>query len=394
MVRTGTYAVPILPLFLVSAFYAGAPYHVGPLEVIALWIAGLAISYLLIAFHEAGHAIAARLLGIEIDTVTIGHWRKLLAFSLARVKIVVRAAPASGYVAIKPDFKRHPFWRNAIFLLAGVVAEGAVVGAVALTSCPATLLSFGDLLWAFARIDVVCIGGFQIFSNLLGRRGWVGGAIASTDVLQLRQLWKHREATPEQIQLLADLQECSVASKARDWPRAISRAQAIISRDPDNLDLLFYLGQMHLEAGDTAQAESIWRDLLKRPSLQPSSQARILDSLCCLALYDSRMDLLAEAEGWSAQALGISPHSITLKGTRGGVLIELGRIEEGIALLEEVMKRSECPLDHAISSAYLAKAHAQKGNREQSVRWLRKATELNPSHVVVERIARELAQRE
>jgi tetratricopeptide (TPR) repeat protein len=149
------------------------------------------------------------------------------------------------------------------------------------------------------------------------------------------------------------------------------------------------LGTLLAESGDTAAAEAHMRALLKQPSgfLQ---KAGLLDSLCCLPLFHGRKDLLAEADAWSNEALSYSPKAITLKGTRGSILIELGRIDEGIAMLTEVFKRSECPIDHTISAAYLAKAYSAKGLTNESNQWLEKANVIQPENTVARRISKEL----
>ena len=101
-------------------------------------------------------------------------------------------------------------------------------------------------------------------------------------------------------------------------------------------------------------------------------------------------DLLPEAEAWNNEALRYAPDAITLKATRGGLLIELGQIDKGIVLLREVIKRSECKIDQTIGFAYLAKACAAKGDPTEAQRWIEKACAIDSEHFVVKRIASEL----
>jgi predicted Zn-dependent protease len=73
--------------------------------------------------------------------------------------------------------------------------------------------------------------------------------------------------------------------------------------------------------------------------------------------------LLAEMEQWSLRALQLGPEVRTLVGSRGAVLIELGRYQEGKALLEGVAFTVDTePFDVLMSSIFLARAEHALGN--------------------------------
>ncbi len=118
MLHAWTFMAPVLPLTLMSAFYRDVMnYQCPPHETALLWLVGLLVSYALIIIHEAGHLLAARLVGIEIESVTIGHWRKLVTFNIRTLKVTLRAAPASGYVMQKSALKHTSISATVFFLL-------------------------------------------------------------------------------------------------------------------------------------------------------------------------------------------------------------------------------------------------------------------------------------
>jgi hypothetical protein len=100
--------------------------------------------------------------------------------------------------------------------------------------------------------------------------------------------------------------------------------------------------------------------------------------------------LLKESDAWSAEALRYAPNAITLKGTRGSLLVEFGRTDEGISMLQDVLKETDCPLDHVISSAFLAKAFWITADFPRAEHYLEKAERLDPGHCAVRRIKAEL----
>lgn len=388
----GTYLAPLIPLAIVTAAYDPMSYRATLVDLVVLWLLGLALSYAMIAIHEAGHCLGARVAGIAIANVTIGHWRKLVTFRLGTMTVTLRAAPASGYVMPKNAPKNFSTPRMILFLLGGVVAEGGCVAWVWAMESPPGIASLGDLVLVFFRISVLWTGGWHVLFNLLPAEGWAAGEVHANDGRQLWRLWTERHTRPLQRAFLADAHRLNALCEAQDFPAALQWVETIVVRYPEEkAQLLPALARLHGECGAPAKAEAVWRDLLKEPVVSPSRTAEILDSLACLALYEGRSDLLGEAEAWTTEALRCAPNAITLKGTRGGVFIELGRIDAGIALLQEVIRRSECPIDQAISAAYLAKAYASQGDENEAQRWLKRAVALDGRHRMVQRIVQQLA---
>ena len=151
---------------------------------------------LLIAIHEYGHLLAAKLCGIPVSRFSIGFGPKLFAFKLAETSYWFSLIPFGGYVlpALKDtDFRRLPIYKRITFALGGPVANiaGAFVGLfviglsqfslgpVQAVSFAATQLMIGlqqqlhGLLTLFADfrqvsgiVGVVAVGGAQFASSL------------------------------------------------------------------------------------------------------------------------------------------------------------------------------------------------------------------------------------
>ncbi len=58
-----------------------------------------------------------------------------------------------------------------------------------------------------------------------------------------------------------------------------------------------------------------------------------------LVIVAQLMDYLPDADTCSQAAIALQPDAITLKGTRGSILVELCRVEEGVAMLEDVFPK-------------------------------------------------------
>jgi membrane-associated protease RseP (regulator of RpoE activity) len=87
------------------------------MTVVALLVAVLILAAT-IALHEFGHLIAARGLGVEVESYSIGFGPLLYARKARGVSWQVRALPLGGYVRT-PGLDGAPPWRQAAVCLAG-----------------------------------------------------------------------------------------------------------------------------------------------------------------------------------------------------------------------------------------------------------------------------------
>ena len=88
---------------------------------------------LLIAIHEYGHLLAAKLCGIPVRRFSIGFGPKLFGFERGETSYWFSLIPFGGYVLPaleETDFRRLPTYRRTTFALGGPVANiaGAFVG--------------------------------------------------------------------------------------------------------------------------------------------------------------------------------------------------------------------------------------------------------------------------
>lgn len=93
--------------------------------IIALIVLGL-----LVAVHEGGHFIAARMCGITVEKFSIGFGKPIIKFTRSGVEYSISWIPLGGYVKMKGDnpeigdndpdsFLNSPWWKRAIIAFAG-----------------------------------------------------------------------------------------------------------------------------------------------------------------------------------------------------------------------------------------------------------------------------------
>lgn len=173
---------------------------------------------------------------------------------------------------------------------------------------------------------------------------------------------------------------------------AVREMRALLSlplRDGTRASLLNCWLAHHLAAGDLEFVQAEVAGILDG-SVSSKVAIAVLDQISSLCLMNpSCRRFMPEADEWSRRAILIHPDSLTLKGTRGSVLVELGRLAEGSLLLEEVIRLSAEPINVGIGSLYLAIVAKRQGDSDKAMVYSARARKIYPQPWLMERLKAE-----
>lgn len=139
---------------------------------------------------------------------------------------------------------------------------------------------------------------------------------------------------------------------------------------------LFVKAETELAYRHFDEAITLLNQLLNAENAFDLERAYLLNLLASIVISHGQKQYLTRADGWSQEAMKLASHSKAIQGTRGAILVELGRHEEGKQILLPLTKPGNDPIDIAICSYYLAKADHCLGNSEQARRWLKQAEQV------------------
>jgi hypothetical protein len=212
----------------------------------------------------------------------------------------------------------------ALFFIGGILGNIAVIGVAAwldvADAAPIILQDIGGPL-VFTQI-------FMIVTSLIPYRTSVEGVPAYTDGLQLlRLLFSSRTQPP--------MPSPAWFERAERW------TDETVRRD----------------------IREALRRQLTEGDLLPAEETLVLDFLITEGLIFADPLLRPELDAWSLRALQLEPDAITLVGSRGAALVEIGRYQEGKSLLEKIVFADEAsPFDVFMSRIFLARAEHALGN--------------------------------
>jgi len=164
-----------------------------------------------------------------------------------------------------------------------------------------------------------------------------------------------------------------------DHQKAIARIagdqaepKPLFKRDIKTLEL-FVKAETELACRHFDEAIALWNQLLNAENASDIERTYILDMLASIVIIHGQKQYLTQADGWSQEAMKLAGFSKTIQGTRGAILVELGKYEEGKQMLFPLTAPDNDPIDIAIGGYYLAKADHRLGNSEQALVLLKQA---------------------
>jgi hypothetical protein len=316
--------------------------------VFLCWLLGLYVVGLVAASvaHESGHLLCARICSIPVGQFGIGSGPVVLRRRVGGAQLVLRLVPVGGLVmpAVLPDPQKR--WTMAFFFVGGVLGNIAAIGAVIALhvagAAPVVLYNEAGMPLIVAQAGILV--GTQLFFiilSLIPHRASLDGRPMASDGLQLLRL------------LSGGFHYAIVLEPYRHSATRLSMTSPASSRIANQL------ARADRRTSEDARRE-VWAALrreLVEGGLPAEEEMLVLDALVTDGLIFADPTVRPELDQWSLRALQLGPKVKTLIGSRGAVLVELGRYQEGKQLLETVAFSSDAaPFDALMSQVFLARA--------------------------------------
>jgi Flp pilus assembly protein TadD len=324
--------------------------------------------------HELGHALTGRALGWNVHQIVVGVGKSLFKARWAGMLFDFRSLPVAAVTYVAPNDTRwlRPKW--FLIILAGPLVN--------LVMALVVIVSYRGGLWPLdlrfmptpARI-FVWANAFVLLVNLLP---WQSKALGQlTDGAQLLQLLSFSKKSIARLQALRYTFEAMASRERGDDAAARSWCDKGLALFPEDARLLNLSAITCLDEAKFEQAREMFLKLLKDDRLRRNERAIYLNNLAYADALSGNPARLAEADAYSRDAYALLPWVAAVVGTRGTVLVALGKFEEGLPLLQKSMEDAHAPRNKADNACHIAIALARMGKGDEALKYLRLAQEID-----------------
>jgi tetratricopeptide (TPR) repeat protein len=333
--------------------------------------------------HELGHAFTGRALGWHVHQIVVGIGKPLFKARWAGMLFDFRSIPVAAATWVLPEDTRwlRPKWFliifagplvNAAMALAVIVACGGNLRPLDLDSMPIPARLF---VWANAWVLLINLCPHQAKASF--------GLL--TDGGQLMQLLSFRKKAIARLQALRYTFEASASRDRTDLAAARSWCEKGLALFPEDVHLLNLSAITYLDEQNYQPAREVLLKLLAKEDQPPYRRAVYLNNLAYADALSQNPAWLAEADVYSKDAYTMLPWAPEVVGTRGTVLVALGRYEEGLSLLQKSMEDAYTPRSKADNACYIAIALARRGKLGEALKYLRVARDLHGKSPILAR---------
>lgn len=355
--------------------------------LLANFILLFAFEQVLVIMHESGHALTARLMRFRVFSVWIGYGKRLGSTKVFGIPVLFHALPFGGHTQAMPQSRSWVRLRYWIFAAAGPAVH--VVLLIAVFSLYPDLLDIRRLIRSYfheiAPLETFILGNVLLFAtNVLPRKVKNPLGAVRTDGYTLLTVPFWKASMLEELEAALPRLEAHDLLSRGEMARAREIYEAELQKTPDNRLLLHDMAVASLHDGDFQHAYDLFLGLLDAPEFErPEIRAALLNNLAWTAAVLWRDDVLENADRFSLEAFNFNPGHLLFKGTRGTVLVRLGRYREGIQMLKEVYKLQSQPEARAAEACFIAIGFAGLDNGTEATRWLRKARGEAPGYPLI-----------
>ncbi len=331
--------------------------------------------YFSIFCHEMGHFTFAKLVGVSPYLVKIGEGNKIFQLHLFNAVVEFHFLPYSGLTYVDILDPNYIKLKTIFLTIGGPFANFILILGI---SCIVKITGNEQLL-ILILMEIILL----IF-NLIPRNIKINGKIQPNDGKLI-----YSAITTDYKKYFYNAFEEYKKILLRYEDKEKTLPKTFLNHDIKIL-LIFIAAQNKLAQGYIEEAVKLLLEILDFEKISQLDRVLILDHLACTVAINGYKKYLNDADQWSKQSLEIASYSTTLKGTRGAILIELGRYDEGKQLLLPLTEPENDDIDIAVSSCYIAKAEYFLGNIETVNDWFVKANEIGVADSILKRIQQEI----
>jgi tetratricopeptide (TPR) repeat protein len=297
---------------------------------------------------------------MRVFSIVIGTGRTLFKRRLLGLTFELKTLPYGGMTLLAPKTSEYFRVRESLSVLAGPTTNLLLVVItfffIRYFGIPFNLTGGVQPAW-----DSIIANGLIIISCAIPCEApSLAGEIPNDALLLLKVLFSRDQASKAlMVFYLFEGLEIWGAKGVEEGKAWFDRAETLF---PENPVFPLMAANVSILAKDYQQARDKVAPLLVNQEIEPQSRFAALNTVAYADCMSRNQSLLGEADECSMEAMRNIPWDSKTKAIRGAVLVELGRINEGVAMLRNAMDEHEDNANKAIAACHLAIAEERRGN--------------------------------
>jgi tetratricopeptide (TPR) repeat protein len=350
--------------------------------------------------HEVGHLLGARAVKLRPIGLIAGGG-PTIARVIAGIAVSVGLLPGNGLAVIVSE-RWQPLMK--LRLLASYASGPAVSAALCIGSYSLFAEQWHDFVaaadrWLHPGPALVLVNALFLLTSIIPTAPAGDLGSVRNDLLQILALARMKPARLEALIMSDGAIDVTRHLILEDYEIALSKARDVLASTPASLNMRWQLATLTLIGRDYGAAllhHSLLRDdpALKAEGMPLYLSATVANNYAWSHYMLGEAGDLASAEAASREAIAVLPNNPSILGTRGAILVELGRTGEGRDLLERALKGTRNKSGRATNLAALSLLAAQLGNTREARSHLAQAERLDPDCELLPRAKAALARHE
>lgn len=337
--------------------------------------------YVLVCLHEFGHALAGRLVGINIKKIIIGTGRTLFKRDFLGTTFIITTNLNGGYTLPYKVGNSFVRLRYAIFTAGGIFVHIFLIVFWAFYYGFQPFLSFS--IESFNLSIVFFISNlYLLILTIIPMNFSYYGLKLPNDGLRLLKMPFLNIKGIEELYVIGIVNEAMGYFDDKDF----EAAERILRQYNDK-----FKNQPLIQINLSASLIKLLRfdeaiKILENLEAEENDKKYdfiIFNNLAWAYLLRDYPNSIKKAEVLSEKAYELKPKVPFVRRTYGAILIELGKLDKGLQLLKKsskLGKRIDDRINHPVGYLFVAYAYLKKGEKEKMIQYLTKLETYSDKH--------------
>lgn len=332
----------------------------------------IALLFSFTALHEAGHALAALALGMSVWRVHFGFGHLVAAWKLGATELRLGVVPLGGATLVLPRRRKSLRMRMWLGIAAGPAVNAVMVVLLWQVALTHPSLEVAPVPLALGANVVLLVG------SLVPLRASTALGVTETDGRQLLTLPFVSPIVFDEMTALPAVARAEEARDRGDYEAALLVCERGLEDNPSSVILRNSHALVMMDLARFEPARQVLRQLVGDPGASPNFLPLFKNNLAWVDAMLGDPRWIGEADELSLSVIRQMPRASWANGTRGAVLVRLGKFRSATETLTRAWATNQSARARAHNAAWLAAAQARLGNDRAAREWWETARSLDP----------------